>query len=261
LTAPEPAAPAAPPVVIHVPHTSKVVPPDLSPPFLLKPAGLERELLAMTDHYTDELFALPAEQALCVRYPVSRLVVDPERFEDDEKEAMASRGMGAVHVRTSDGRALRAEPTPAEREALLDRFYRPHHAALEAAVRTALAANEYCFVLDGHSFPSRPLPYELDQAPDRPTICLGTDSFHTPAWLRDRAAERFAARGWSVAIDRPFCGALVPSAFHGGDGRVMALMVEVNRSAYMNEKSGKKLRGFDAFATQLRAVLAEIAEA
>jgi N-formylglutamate deformylase len=41
------------------------------------------ELLHMTDGYVDELFALPAAEAVTVAYPVSRLVCDPERFEVD----------------------------------------------------------------------------------------------------------------------------------------------------------------------------------
>ncbi len=46
------------------------------------------------DAYTDELFALPPEQASTVRFPVSRLVVDPEGFEEDAGEVMAGRGFG-----------------------------------------------------------------------------------------------------------------------------------------------------------------------
>jgi N-formylglutamate amidohydrolase len=43
----------------------------------------------ITDHFTDDLFALPNHLATPVRFPVSRLVVDPERFENDELEPMS----------------------------------------------------------------------------------------------------------------------------------------------------------------------------
>jgi N-formylglutamate amidohydrolase len=79
------------------------------------------ELDRLTDHYTDELFDHrgPPEFAT-VRFPVSRFVVDPERFEDDAQEPMAARGQGAIYTRTTDARSLRNPPTAAERDALLD---------------------------------------------------------------------------------------------------------------------------------------------
>ena len=86
----------APWAIIHLPHASREIPADLRPTFLIDDAALERELDRMTDHYTDELFAVPATAAATVRFPVSRFVVDPERFEDDAEERMAQRGQGVV---------------------------------------------------------------------------------------------------------------------------------------------------------------------
>ncbi|MGE5357489.1 MAG: N-formylglutamate amidohydrolase [Bacteroidales bacterium] len=74
-----------------------------------------------------------------------------------------------------------------------------------------------------------PLPYENEQRADRPDICLGTDDFHTPKWLADLARRLVEGEGWTVALNRPFAGALVPSPFHGHHRRVRALMIEVNR--------------------------------
>jgi N-formylglutamate amidohydrolase len=193
---------------------------------------LRRELLRVTDWFTGELFAVRATVAATVRYPVSRLVVDPERFRDDEHEVMAARGFGVIYALASNGKPLRLAPTPAERAELLSRFYDPHHAALTAAVELALARHSRALVLDCHSFSSRPLPWELDPSPDRPDICLGTDPFHTPAWLVDAARQRFVSARFSVAIDRPFSGALVSASHIQRDASVPALMVEVNRRLY-----------------------------
>jgi len=177
---------------------------------LLEDDDLARELRLMTDWHTDELFALPPAEAVTVRFPVSRLVVDPERFEDPNAERMEAVGMGAVYTKTSQRLPLRDEAEAArEREALLARYYRPHHAALEAATAAALAAHGRCLIIDCHSFPSRPLPYEFKVSADRwkvihrPEVCIGTDAtlpphapfahagMHTPPWLRERAAEVF----------------------------------------------------------------------
>lgn len=227
-----------PAVVVHVPHASLAVPGDIAEDLLLTPEQLERELLLMTDRYTDELFQLPASVATTVAFPVSRLVVDPERFTDDAREPMARRGMGVIYTSTSDGHPLRHPPTASQRQQLLARFYEPHHAALTRAVENALHAHGRCLVLDGHSFPKDPLPYEEDQAPDRPDICIGTDRSHTPDPLRDMAVETFRQLGWSVALDRPFSGAIVPMRFYQRDLRVNAIMVEINRSLYMDRGIG-----------------------
>jgi N-formylglutamate deformylase len=172
---------------------------------------------------------------------------------------MAQKGMGVVYTRTSSGRPLRRPPSTAQRRHLLARFYEPHHAALTTAVDRALAAHGTCLVRGGHSFPTRPLPYEDDQDPDRADICLGTDASHTPAWLRDAAAAAFEALGWSVAIDRPFAGALVPIRFYRKDLRVRSLMIEVRRGLYMDERSGARGPAFDEVRKRIGGALRAIA--
>ena len=224
--------------------------------------GLARELLRMTDHYTDELFSPAGDErgGRAVVFPVSRLVVDPERFEDDTQEPMAAVGMGVIYTKSACGEPLRAEPpTLEERASLLERFYLPHHRKLEAAVNAALRTFGHCLVIDCHSFPSRPLPYEQDQDPDRPDICLGADDFHTPTDLLGAARRAFEAEGLSVAINRPFAGALVPMAFYRKDSRVSALMVEVNRGLYMDEGTGERtavFRNIQAMLTRATGVIA-----
>lgn len=229
-------------VVFHVPHSSTVVPSNVRTSLLLGDQALSNELLKMTDHYTDELFE-PARAMFggaWVRFPVSRLVLDPERFEDDLNEPMAAVGMGVIYTRTSDGLKLREEPSWEERSHLLDAYYRPHHRTLSAAVAEALTRSTKVLVIDCHSFPSEPLPYERDHSRTRPEICLGTDSYHSPPNLVDAARKAFSDQGLSVAINTPFAGALVPSAYYQIDRRVLALMIEVNRSCYMDELTGRR---------------------
>jgi hypothetical protein len=61
----------------------------------------------MTDAFTDEIVAEFQPEAERMTFPVSRLVVDPERFPNDAREPMATRGMGAVYERLSTGEPLR----------------------------------------------------------------------------------------------------------------------------------------------------------
>ena len=91
-------------IILHVPHKPR---PRSRGTYGLNSCSEDDdsacELRLMTDWHTDELFALPPDEAVTVRFPVSRLVVDPERFEDPEAERMEAVGMGAVYTKTSQG--------------------------------------------------------------------------------------------------------------------------------------------------------------
>jgi N-formylglutamate amidohydrolase len=198
-----------PPAVVHIPHAATAIPQDVRRTLLLSDGDLETELLRLTDRYTDEIFALPTTYAVLVVFPVSRLVVDPERFVEDEQEPMAAKGMGVVYSRTSDQRRLREDLLLSTRTELVAQYYFPHHDGLSEAVSTCLEAHGKCLLIDGHSFASKPLPHEPDQAPNRCDICIGTDAFHTPSWLSELAVRLAREQGFDVGINRPFSGTLV----------------------------------------------------
>lgn len=241
--------------VFHVPHDSTWIPDNVRHQFALSDKELADVILKMTDHHTLDLFTdgLPAEQI--VRAEVSRLVVDVERFADDSKEAMSAVGMGAVYLRTHNGSILRHPLTSAERSTLISDWYTPHHNALSNKVDMALARFGKCLVVDCHSFPSVPLPYESEQSPDRPEFCIGTNAFHTPAMLSGGLIDAFQQEGFSVRKDFPFDGALVPLKFYEQDKLVSAVMIEVRRDLYMNEVTGEKSNRFGEIAEVVRRLL------
>jgi N-formylglutamate amidohydrolase len=214
---------------------------------LLDDEKLAEELLRMTDSYVDELFS-PVVDAGGVAsvFELSRLIVDPERFEEDEREVMSSRGMGVIYTKTSNGTKLREPPEEGERIELLSQYYRPYHSALEYEVQNLLDIFNRCLILDCHSFSSRPLPCELDQNPDRPDICLGTDPYHTPEALMESVEVFFYERGLKTAVNKPFVGTYVPMKFYQADNRVSSVMIEVNRGLYMEEETGEKSASFNS---------------
>jgi len=116
-----------PAAIIHLPHASRVIPAAERGALCLSDEQLVAELLKMTDAFTDEIFAVDAQLARAIVFPVSRLVVDPERFPDDAIEPMASRGMGIVYARTAAGAPLRAHLDAHARHALMATYYEPHH--------------------------------------------------------------------------------------------------------------------------------------
>ncbi|NBX34063.1 hypothetical protein EBR16_01660, partial [bacterium] len=115
------------PLLLHVPHASRLIPPADRADFLLGAGELAAESLRLVDAHTDALFGADVWPGAVLAAKVSRLVVDVERFADDAREPCARVGMGATYVRTADGRALRCL-SPGRREALLESYYIPHHA-------------------------------------------------------------------------------------------------------------------------------------
>src|SRR5262245_11305439 len=233
------------PFIVHVPHASTEIPEDLRSELLLDDQALMRELMAMTDHFTDRIAAMAVGMQTVIRFPVSRLVVDPERFTEDAVEVMAARGMGVIYTQTSEGLPLRTPPTEVHRQALLNRYYHPHHERLADAVECIVATLGQAILLDLHSFPSRPLPYELDQRTYRPDICFGTDSYHTPTELLEVATATATAAGYSTSINAPFAGTLVPSRHYKRNRAVKSLMIELRRDLYMNEQNAEPHSGLD----------------
>lgn len=104
-----------------------------------------------------------------------------------------------------------------------------------------------------------PLPYESNQIQPRPDICIGTDAFHTPPPVRDTAVSTTRDLGWSVAVDRPFAGAIVPLSHYRRDSRVASVMVEVNRQLYMDESTGGRLAAFVGVRDRLHQLINALA--
>lgn len=239
-------------IIIHVPHSSREIPPDVRDNILLGDEQLELELLKMTDAYTDEIIS-PGTYEVIVA-PVSRLVVDVERFRDDQFEGMAKIGMGAVYTKTQDGNQLRKFDAK-ERDSLLMRYYDPHHEALDSLTRSVLAEHGRVLIFDLHSFPGSPLPYEQNVSSIRPEICIGTDSFHTPRDLAGRCRDFFDKHGFSVAENTPFAGSLVPAAFYKKSYEITSIMIEIRRDLIMNERSGEKLPAVDHIFETIRDLI------
>ena len=219
-------------VILHVPHSSTFVPNDCQ--FLLSASSLAMEIEKLTDHHTHKLFDCDGASKLV--FPVSRLVVDSERFIDDPMESV---GMGVVYTHTTDGDPLRAI-SETDRLALIDTYYHPHHNKLTHMVDGSLEQYGRCLIIDCHSFPAQPLPYECDL--NRPDICIGTDSYHTSTELKDCLLKVFEASGNRVAIDSPFSGTIVPLKHYHKDKRVASVMIEVNRSLYADPSGFKRVQ-------------------
>ncbi|MCR4880787.1 MAG: N-formylglutamate amidohydrolase [bacterium] len=228
-------------VLIHIPHSSYHIPPEYKSLFFLKGDDLFQEQVKMTDSYTNELFDIRGVQKIV--FSISRLVCDVERFRNEEDEEMTKQGMWVCYTRTSDCKPLKFVDYPHKQE-ILKLHYDKHHSFFEKLVEQMLKKHKQCLIIDAHSFSSAPLPYELHSQNFRPDICIGTDNFHTPPIVAEYLCESFSKLGYSVGVNNPFCGTIVPLKFYGKAKNVMSVMLEINRSLYMDESTGEKNLSF-----------------
>ncbi len=255
-------------IILNIPHASTTIPnwiydriflpqaPEEKEKGLFQPLDAKKrmiidyELLMMTDWYTDELFdqgLFPTSTAT-----VSRLVCDTERFEDDSLETMSGIGMGLCYTTGFDMNPIKRY-LPEHRQYILEHYYRPHHRRLQDLVDESLEKEGRAMILDCHSFYPIPLPYETHTRLPRPDICIGTDSFHTPTWLSDLAMEHFRSLGYTVALNDPFSGSIVPLKHYGRDSRVLSLMIELNRGLYLRPGTHERNAHFSLLRKQLLA--------
>ena len=243
-------------MILHIPHASVIIPRRFRDQFVINNEQLASELLGLTDAYTNELFESPGAQVNS--FPYSRLLVDVERFQLDNQEPMSKVGMGMIYTQTISGRPLRRSLSKLE-TATLQKLYDKHHLLLTQSVEDELVQRGTALIVDCHSFPSKPLTCDIDQSKSRPDICLGMDSFHTPGSLLIMLEKAFKSLRLSVEVNKPYSGTIVPLKWYGKEHKVHSVMIEINRSLYMNEITGEKLDCFAALKNELSRILGVIA--
>lgn len=199
--------------------------------------SLDKEILKLTDWYTDDLFY--SEDDEMIKAEFSRIFCDPERFADDQQEVMAQFGMGVLYVKSDDGEIIR-NVTFELRERILTEYYWKHHQRLSKAVNNQLEQFGTALILDCHSFPGNPLNRDLDKTPNRPDFNLGTDAFHTPKHLIDTSIAFFEKTGFTLGIDWPYQGSIVPLEHYNQNKNVQTIMLEINRALYLKEPNKEK---------------------
>ena len=222
------------PIVLHLPHNATYIPEDFD--WNLDQHTLDQEIHRLVDHHTLELFQpLIDAGAIALHNNLCRLYFDPERFADRDKETMNQVGMGVFYTHTTDGERFREEDEADDYEAKLERLYHPYHQQFTQIVDELLSKFGRVLIIDGHSYPRDPLPYEQFPDASRPQIDIGTwtePDQHTSQVLIDHTSKCFRELGYSVDLDVPFKGSIIPTKFIG-DTRVQTMMLEIRRDVYL----------------------------
>jgi len=223
------------PVLVEIPHAGCEIPTELR----ARLAPFEHDLRRDADLYVDELFdRVPERGATLLTARLSRYVVDLNRSETDTdarttdatpvSHAPAPRGV--VWRETADGRPLFQSPlTRNDFGQRLDRFYRPYHQALTAAVTALREQHGHAIIVSAHSMPS-------SDGAARADIVPGTRSRTTAHEdVIDAVETHFRSAGLSVRHDNPYRGGATTARWGQPARGFHAIQIEVNRRLYMDE--------------------------
>lgn len=237
-------------LILHIPHSSDIIP-DTSG-YIVTDAVLEKEMLLLTDWYTDDLFSF--DEGISIVADFSRVFCDVERFSDDRVELMSAVGMGMTYNKCDDGSDLR-EVSPELKTKILNSYYNPHHERLNAAVEEQLNLYGSALIIDCHSFSNTPFRRDINQDIPRPDFCIGIDDFHTPRGLYKLAAVGVKMLGYGVKINTPYSGSIVPMKYFQKEKRVYSIMIEVNRDLYLIPGTNMKSKNHDKIKSDIHKLL------
>lgn len=239
------------PIILHIPHSSPHVP--FYDGFIIEKQTIHDEINLLTDWFTDELFDLPYPKLVT---PFSRVFCDVERFEDDSHEVMSQKGMGMCSTHLDNGDLMRVVE-PGLRERIKSDYYIPHHRALEALTTELLYKYGQVTIIDCHSFSNIPFNRDLNKDIPRPDFCLGVDEYHTPENLYRPVQELLINLGYTVGINNPYSGTLIPMRYYQKNRNVNGLMIEINRRLYMTTLNGEivKTAGFERTKNIVKEIL------
>lgn len=259
------------PLVFDSPHSGSLYPEGFET--LVPMARLRRA----EDAFVDELFAAaPDHGATLIAATFPRLYVDPNRAPEDFEPGEAAgafpfrprpsrkarAGKGIVWTRLHGLSALYAEPLAAEEVVRrIDGFWRPYHAAVEAALNAAHASFGKVYHVNCHSMRARGNPTDEDGGADRPDFVIsdGDGATSDPAFTAFIAGH-LAAAGFSAPLNDPYKGADLVHRYSNPEQGRHSVQIEINRRHYMDEATVEKSAAFSGFRRVLEGLIAQIAD-
>jgi len=212
-------------VILHIPHASTLIPSDFRSDYTDYAHAVDCAN-TIVDHGTNQLadYITSRMEVTRVDFPFSRVFCDVERFDSDAEE-MNAIGMGVLYTHSHTGRQIRIPSNPDS----IKRYYYEHHQRLNDECATALQKTDGVLFVDIHSFADEALPYELHKDLKRPDICIGVEEYHLSKNDIDILINTIEEYGYTVAVNQPFIGCLIPGNYYLKDERVRGFMFEMNK--------------------------------
>lgn len=217
------------PVICNIPHSGTNIPEWALRDFTIPLEKIREIAEFMADKEVDRLFSFVPEENKQIA-EISRIVVDTERYRNDEDEPMARLGMGLFYTCDHKGNPIRKRGSTYE-ECLS--LYDEYHKRLEEKTACCLEKTGRCTILDCHSFHDG-MEYTGCPTESFPDVCIGFNE-KEPTEIVLKIKALFENEGYSVKLNLPFSGAILPLKY-AGDSRVASVMLELNRRIYCGSK-------------------------
>ena len=254
------------PLVFDSPHSGLDMPDDF------RPAVSAERVRVAADTYVDDLFETVPDLGaplLKAHFPRSFLDVNRSLLDMDtqilagpwshpvRESPTAKRGMGLMWRYAWGNELLHAEPiSVAEAEGRIRRYWQPYHHHLAMLLNAAYARFGRVYHLNCHSMTAVGHAISSDPAGTvRADICLGDlNGASASAEFVAQIAETLRAEGLEVALNRPFRGAELVTAYSNPAHGRHAVQFEINRRLYMDETTRERTADY----ADLKRVLARM---
>jgi len=223
-------------IMLHIPHSSLFIPNEYLNDYLINQNLLKEYNIEMSDIHTDKIFEY--DKFHSVRFNCSRLFCDVEKFTNPELEPFAKYGMGPIYTNVYDGTLIRSL-NENKSSLILNNFYEAHHQQLDSYTEETILGGNDLLVIDCHSYLDK-VASKLFGDSDFPDLCIGFDEKYKDEYVIDIIKSIFEANGYSVMVNFPFQGALVPNIAFSNDeiaDKLKSVMIELNKRTYLDSSN------------------------
>ena len=220
-------------IILHVPHASSSFEFAGKDEFVSKWLHKAEPLI---DWYTDELFTpqMQDERIIPIIFDTCRTLVDVERMCDDPLE---EKGLGITAYPLLQGGDVRNSK---EEDIRYMKKYLNHQHKLA----NLLVEHHNSLLIDCHSFSSRPTILQPDASRNQDVdICIGfnEDNTRPSDEVLSIVYEHFHNKGYKVAVNTPFSNSKTVET----PAKYTSLMIEINKTIYMDESTLAKAESFE----------------
>ncbi|MCC7305770.1 MAG: N-formylglutamate amidohydrolase [Alphaproteobacteria bacterium] len=261
------------PLIFDSPHSGHIYPDDF------RHACAPQDLEKTEDKYVDDLFAsVPRNRGVLLAATFPRSYIDVNRAATDidpellhepwphseiAPSARSDAGIGLIRRLVKPGvpvydRVLGAQEVLQR----IKNYYEPYHAALEELIAEAHYNYGQAWHINCHSMPSASArPKQAIGLTKEVDFVLG-DRDGTSCHLNFTHALRDFLRGlgYTVTINDPFKGVELVRRYSNPSRGFHSIQLEINKSLYMDEETGKKSRGYNALKANVEKLVSFCAD-